>query len=319
MPNNEISITDELRHYFFNGTMVVRLILVNVAVYCTMSLILLLTFLLQTPDTYEWLLNYLMLPAKLGNFIWQPWSLITYMFLHGGFFHILFNMLMLNFFGNIIGDLLGNRRILPLYLLGGLGGALLYLALYQLLPVFRADIDQTYMLGASAAVMAIMGAAATLRPDYTIFLMFIGAVKLKWVALFFVLIDLFTIPQSNPGGHIAHLGGVLVGYLFIKQLQQGSDWSLSINQWLDNLASVFRQTNSPKRNKPQIVRKNEKVIQGNGGFINEPKQNITTRPQRSKAQQEKVDNILDKISQTGYDSLTADEKAFLFNLSNDED
>lgn len=310
-------ILDELRDYFFNGTMVVRLILVNVGVYCVLSFILLLNFLLQTPDTHEWIVNHLMVPAKLSNLAWQPWSLLTYMFLHGGFFHILFNMLMLNLFGNILCDFLGNRRILPLYFMGGLAGALLYVIMFQTLPVFRAELDNAYMLGASAAVMAIMSAAATLRPDYTVLLVFIGAVKLKWIAIFFVLVDLFMIPNSNPGGRIAHLGGVLLGYFFIKQLQKGNDWSVGINRWLDWGASAFEHLNGSKRKVPLMVHKNEKVVQG-GGYIKAHSTTSPPRSTRSKDQQEKVDGILDKISQTGYDSLSAEEKAFLFQFSNDD-
>ena len=318
MSYKEMSIADELRHYFYNGTMVVRLILVNVAVFCVLSLLMLLSFLLQSPDTYEWVVNRLMLPAQLSNIIWQPWSFLSYMFLHSGFFHILFNMLMLNFFGNIIGDFLGNRRVLPLYLLGGLGGGLLYITIYQLFPVFQNDIEHTYMLGASASVMAIIGAAATLRPDYSVFLLFLGAVKIKWIALFFVLVDLFAIPQANSGGHIAHLGGILVGYLFIKQLQAGNDWSEKMNHYFDQIASTFKRWGSPKRPpQPRVVHKSEKVTQGS--YAQNSPNSLPPRPTRSKDQQEKIDYILDKISQSGYDSLSADEKAYLFKISNEND
>lgn len=325
MPNNEMSIVDELRHYFYNGTMVVQLILANAAVFCVMSLLKLLSWLLQSTATYEFLLNKLMVPAKIGNLLWQPWSVLSYMFLHVGFFHILFNMLMLNLFGNILCDLLGNRRILPLYILGGLAGAASYIVLFQLLPVFQSELDSAYMLGASAAVMAVLGAAATLRPDYTILLMFVGAVKLRWIALFFVLIDLFMIPNSNPGGHIAHLGGILLGFAYIRQLQKGSDWSVGINRWFDRIASFWDRLKLGAARKPRMVYKNEKV--NASGYLKSEQtdsrdkataSSTLPRVQRSKDQQERIDRILDKISQSGYDSLSTEEKAFLFYISDDE-
>ncbi|RYU86945.1 rhomboid family intramembrane serine protease [Mucilaginibacter terrigena] len=236
--------------------------------------------------------EYLLLPASLPKLLYRFWTPFTYMFMHAGVLHILFNMLWLYWMGQIFEEYLGNKRTIGLYLLGGLSGGLLFVACYNLLPAFT-SINAAAggpLVGASASVMAIIIATATLLPNYTISLILIGPVKLKWIALFYVIIDFLGIAGANAGGEIAHLGGALFGFIYIKQLQRGNDWIGSINK----LAAA----------KPKM-----KVVSHNGN----------QRKTSSTPKQEEIDRILDKISVNGYDSLTKHEKETLFRASNNNE
>jgi membrane associated rhomboid family serine protease len=220
----------------------------------------------------------------------QPWSLITYMFMHDSFFHILFNMLWLYWIGGILQEYLGNRKVIESYLSGGIFGGLLYIITYNLFPVFKDQISFTYAIGASAGVLAVVVATATLLPDYAISLLFFGPVKLKYLALISIVLDFISIPNGNAGGHIAHIGGALAGFLFIRYLYQRGG-----HLFPDKLFNLFEK-------KP-----NFKVHSGNkmkGHTVN-----ITS--------QQEIDAILDKISKSGYDSLSKKEKEILFKASKD--
>lgn len=318
--NKNLSVFDELRHLFLYGNMVTRLILVNCAVFCLFAIARLLFWGFQVPDIYEYIENKLMLPADWQTLVWQPWSLFTYMFLHATIWHIFFNMISLNIFGNILYDFLGNRKILPLFLIGGVAGGVLYLLTSRLLHISTDFQSDYYLLGASAGVMAIMLAAATLRPDYMVNLVFIGPVKIKWIALVFIAIDLFLMPTQNTGGHVAHIGGAVSGFLFIRQLYAGNDWSLVINRWLDAVVNTFkrRKTKGP-RVAHHTADKGEKVAAHQQvGTKNRIGQNKATLSDSKTEKQAQIDAILDKISKSGYDSLTHEEKEFLFKVSSED-
>lgn len=305
------SILDDLRYQFNHGTMSTKLIFVNIGVFVLFNIgFYLLAFLLEKTDFYRDVSFWFMVPASLKKLLYQPWSIITYMFMHDGILHILSNMLVLFIFGRILNDLLGNRKILPIYILGGLAGIALFLLTYNLFPVFSGNIGTAYLVGASAAVMAVMLAATTLAPDYVIRLWIIGDVKIKYIALVFVMLDLLMIPRDNPGGHIAHLGGALFGYLFIYMLQQGRDWSISFNKMADKVVSLME---TPR---PRVAYKKEVEDNTTRHFKRE---RVSAKRNFDKNKQAKIDAILDKIAQSGYDSLTSDEKAFLFKVSNEDE
>jgi hypothetical protein len=211
------------------------------------------------------------------------------MFMHAGFFHILFNMLWLYWLGQIFEEYLGNKRTIGLYILGGLSGALFYLLAYNFLPAFAGAAYGSTVVGASASVMAIIIATATLLPDYSISLMFIGPVKLKWIAIIYVIVDFISIVGPNAGGEVAHIGGALFGFIYIKQLQRGNDW-------IGAIRGIFKS-----RTKLKVASKN------------------SDRNSNSKPRQEEIDRILDKISQTGYESLNKQEKEILFRASKDNE
>jgi membrane associated rhomboid family serine protease len=236
--------------------------------------------------------EYLLLPAYLPKLLYRFWTPFTYMFMHAGIFHILFNMLWLYWMGQIFEEYLGNKRTIGLYLFGGLAGGLLFVACYNLVPAFTSvnAAANGVVVGASASVMAIIIATATLLPNYAIQLILIGPVKLKWIALFYIVIDFLGIASANAGGEIAHLGGALFGFIYIKQVQRGHDWIEGINKLFVPKAKM-------------------KVVSHSG-----PQRKASGVPR-----QEDVDRILDKISGSGYDSLTKQEKETLFRASNNND
>ncbi|MDZ4844942.1 MAG: rhomboid family intramembrane serine protease [Chitinophagales bacterium] len=288
----------------FNNSIISRIIIINVVVFLLLNIVNVIIF-LSNPDrsisetVTGNMLSWIMLPADTMDLLKRPWTLLTHMFTHYQIFHLLFNMLWLYWFGRIIQEFVGNKKILPLYIYGGLAGAVLLIIAYNIFPGLNPDLPYVKALGASAGVMAIVVAAATLVPDYTVFLFFFGAVRIKFIALFLVILDLVSIPDPNSGGHIAHLGGMLFGYIFIKQLQVGHDWSKPFNNFLDWIANLFT-----KRKQPRVVYKTE-----------------TRQPKKSRPadfsgdQQQRVDEILDKIKHSGYDSLSKEEKEFLFKVS----
>ncbi|MBC8047067.1 MAG: rhomboid family intramembrane serine protease [Fimbriimonadaceae bacterium] len=289
-------ITDIKNKYRY-GSVITKLLLINVLVFVIQSIILLIFTLSGRQEIFTGFLNHFYFPAKLSEFIIKPWSIITFQFLHDplGIFHILFNMLYLYFFGRIILDFLNSRYIFPLYLTGGIIGGLLFMVTYNLSPAFQ---NNAVLFGASASVLAIVVAAATLAPDYTVFLILIGAVKLKYIAFIAILIDIVSISaRSNEGGHLSHLGGALAGFLFIKSYQRGYNWF----NWYFKLEDRIKNYRSRK---PKVV------------YVN-------TAPKKTKSivsddRQKKLDAILDKISKSGYESLNAAEKEFLFTVSKEK-
>lgn len=282
------SIIGDIKHQFRYGNMVMKLIFVNVGVFLFFALLNLLSFLFQDASLYHLLLVKAEMPASLSVLLQQPWSVFTYMFLHTGFFHVLFNLLWFYWFGEIFVLYLGDKKILPLYIIGGISGALVYVLAYNLLPVFKPQIDGSLMLGASASIFAVVFAAATLAPDYEIRLLFIGVVRIKYIALVSLLLDVINIPYGNAGGYLAHVGGAISGYIFIKALQGGVD--------LASVVSVFRRKGKMKVSRGETFSK-------------------TNSAPRTNNEQQRVDEILDKIARSGYDSLSKEEKDFLFNYS----
>lgn len=273
-----------------SGSRVNLLIGINVLVFLIVniaSVVDRLLFQSQLVDYYS--AEFLLMPSYLPKLLTHFWTPITYMFMHAGFFHILFNMLWLYWMGQIFEEYLGTKRTIGLYILGGLSGALFFVAAYNIFPYFALAVNGSTVVGASASVMAIIIATATLLPDYSISLMIVGPVKLKWIAIIYIVIDFLSIAGPNAGGEFAHLGGALFGFIYIKQLQRGNDWIGAIN-------GIFR----PK-SKLKVAAKNSDK--------NSP----------SKPRQEEIDRILDKISQTGYDSLNKQEKEILFRASKDNE
>ena len=226
---------------------------------------------------------------------------MTYMFLHAGALHLLFNMLWLYWFGQLFLSFFSARHLRGLYILGGLSGGLLYMLAYNVFPYFSPYVNASWLLGASASVLAIVVATAVREPEYRVNFMFIGAVRLKYVALFAVVMDLLFVTSGNGGGHIAHLGGALAGWCFAASLRKGTDVTKWINQVFDVLSGGIRLKPSPK--KPKM--KAEK-----GGRTADYDYNA-----RKKQQSEEIDRILDKLKKSGYASLTNEEKKRLFDAS----
>jgi membrane associated rhomboid family serine protease len=303
------SIWQDIRHQYDYGGAHVKLIIINVAVFIAANLLLLFGDLLMQGTYGSKFLLWFMPVADVGALIKKPWSVFTYMFLHERFFHILFNMLFLYWFGNVLKDLIGNAKIVPVYIYGGLAGVFLFILAYNIFPAFSGQL-MTPILGASAGVMAIVWAAATIAPNYTFFLILLGPVKIKWIAVFYVVMDLVQMRHGNPGGHLAHLGGALIGYLFILQLQRGNDWGKPF-YYLEDMITHWRNP-IPKI---KVVHKKEKKVKATTAAGGSSKMSTQMR---TSSKQEELDSILDKISRSGYDSLSPEEKAFLFKVSQED-
>jgi len=298
-----IRLWADIRDTFIRGNnAVAQIITINVAVFAVDLLFrILFRFSESSSRIYDTVTNYVNLPGAFSKFIYQPYSIITYAFMHAGFIHIVFNMLGLYWFGQIVREYIGNRRVWPIFLMGSIAGGLLYLLCYNTIPALQGVSGTTYLLGASAGVLALVVAAATLVPDNQIFLMIIGPVPLKFVAFFYVLLAMAGLAYgSNFGGDVAHLGGAAFGFLFVKQLQKGNDWSNILNRLFDGVVHIFKPRN-PSQGKMKVH------------SVNTANRKAPIQP--SVDTQKRLDEILDKISASGYDALSSDEKEFLFNYS----
>jgi len=288
------NLLQDIKNYFNNNMVLYRLVLINVVVFIGINFFDLFSFLFGWHFSLDRLMrSFFGLEAGISNFIWKPWTIVSYMFLHDDIFHILFNMLFLTWTGKLFSEYLGNQKLSATYFLGGICGGLFYMVAYQIFPAF-ASHDQAILIGASAGVLAVFFAAATLLPNYTTQLIFIGNIKLKFLAIIMFLLYAFSIPSGNAGGHIAHIGGALFGFVSIKFLQSGTD----ITKWFSKLFSFKSRS---RKNMKVVYRSNE-----NADEIYLNKQRMT---------QENLDRILDKINRSGFDSLTADEKDFLYKAS----
>ncbi len=292
-------IVDEIKDIYGRSNMASRFVLINTGAFLLIKILLFFQWGVQASD-FD-LVSWIALPSSFREFILRPWSLFTYMFVHEGFFHILFNMLWHFMAGRIFVELLGPKRFIKTYWLGGLYGGLLYLALYNLLPTLQ--VSNSLLIGASGAVFAIFIGLAAYAPDYVIRLVFLGPVKLKWVAIVFVVFSLPT-ADGNLGGHLAHLGGAIWGYSYAKNLRNGKE----IGNWFDRLAESVMQLFS-RSNRPKM-----KAYKGfSSGTA--PRDDVEFNT-RKKEEQAEIDRILDKISKSGYESLSSKEKAILFKASN---
>lgn len=294
---------------------VVQLILINVIIFLFLLVIEVIFKLSQNEAIYSSVMSYLMMPSDVGKFLTQPWTLITYFFTHTGFFHILFNMLFLYWFGKLIQEFLGSDKVISLYVLGGIFGGLTYLLIYNLLPFFSDRVAASMMLGASAGVFAIVVGAATFMPNYTFFLLFLGPVRIKYIALFYVVLSFANTTGNNAGGELAHLGGALIGFLYIKQLQQGNDWGAWITSFIDGVKGLFKPKQNIKVTYKKENAKSSKWSTYTSSFGKSTSTTTTKTSKGSNVSQAEIDAILDKISDSGYESLSTDEKQKLFNAS----
>ena len=303
-----MSIVQDIRSTFNRrDNALMQLIWLNVLVFASL---ILLKFILKFSSAigyYPTVMTQVQVSSALPVLLRHPWTLLTYAFTHEEFFHILFNMLNLYWFGQLVREYLGDRRLVSIYILGALAGAVFFLLTYNFVPAFQNALGSpTPMVGASAAVTAIIVAGATLLPDYTFMLILIGPVKIKWIAAVVVLISLAGVNGGNPGGEIAHLGGALLGFVFIRQLQAGRDLGRpvqAVGNWFIRLTSrrpTMRVSSSQRRPEPVAA--------------------SASSPARKPAApgqpiQDEIDTILDKISRSGYESLSKDEKQKLFRAS----
>ena len=283
------NLIENIKRRFNLATIAVQMIYINVAIF-------LFTYLFKAVASLmlwnqNWLFDWFALSIDFEQFFTSPWSLITYAFLHGGFLHILFNMIVLFYFGNLFLDFFSKKQFFNYYFIGIIVGGLVFMVSYNYFPALRDK--STYLVGASAGVTAILVGLATKIPNYAMRFRFIGPVKLWYIAVGFIVLDIIQIPMSNTGGHLAHLGGALVGFLLTSQFQGGKKSATAASK-------VFR---SKKQNPLKTVYK---------------KSRSTSTSETDVGKQQKIDSILDKISKSGYETLTKEEKEFLFSVGKKE-
>jgi len=301
--------SDKIRYKLQTATVVEKLIAINVLVFFLFFLFRTIAYLFQLPS--DFLLEWFVFPKEPGEFIFKPWSIITYSFLHGGIWHILSNMLILFFSGIYFLNYFSPKRLLNYFFLGVIMGALVYMLSYNLFPAFQ-SMGRSYLIGASAGVMAVLVGIATYIPNMRVKLLLIGSIKFWYIAAFLVALDIIQIPMSNAGGHLAHLGGAALGYVYTKQLQKGNDIGSWFEKIMDSFASLFKTTERKAKMKT-VYRKNT-----NKKSATEQRKPFSSRKLDKDEKQKQIDAILDKISKSGYDSLSKSEKDFLFKAGKED-
>lgn len=282
-----MSRIDTLRQRFSQFNIAEKLILINVVCFIIPFFLRSIFFLFDLPA--QSFLSFFELPASIGDFIYQPWSLFTYGFLHDSIGHIFWNMLLLYYASQFFLNLFSTQRFINVYFMGILLGGLVFILSYAVFPAFKNQSPQ--MVGASAGVMAVLIFSCTYMPTQEVRLLFLN-VKLMYIGIALVIVDVLQIPTGNAGGHLAHIGGAALGYIYAQQLQNGKDIGSGFERLWKWLATLF--TAQPKM----------KTIHRT------PRRNSKRSVQ---SDQEKIDRILDKISASGYDSLSKEEKELLFN------
>lgn len=291
-----------LYQFYKRQSILFRLIIINVAVFLAISIFdVIYSFGGISRQVYEWIHIQVGLPASFGLFIHKPWTIITYMFVHStaNIFHILFNMLMLYWFGRIFLDFRKEKKIIWIYIFGGISGGLLYMLAYSVIPVLAASRPEFGLIGASASVIAILVATAVLVPDYSVGVLLIGQVKLKYIAIILIIIDVISLKGNNTGGHFAHLGGAIYGLLYTLHIKGLLGFTQRIEFFLSRWKSIIRR-DGVKTLRYKTVRE---------------KKEIKKEAHKAARDQEIIDRILDKISKSGYESLSEEEKDRLFNAS----
>lgn len=288
------AIFTNIKRTFQSGSILAKLIYINVGLFILIRLLAVVLLLFNIKGVP--FLLYMQMPASPTLLLYRPWTVFTYMFTHFGFLHILFNMLWLYWFGQIFLQFFNERQLGGLYILGGLAGGILFMLAYNIFPYFREMSDFSFLMGASASVMAIVFAVSFYRKEYEIHLLLFGKVKLIYLALFTFLIDFLAITSDNAGGHIAHIGGALLGILFATQISKGKDFTKPMNKAIDWFVNIGK-----RKPKMHISYKRPETDQEYNA--------------RKNLSNQELDAILDKLKQSGYESLSAEEKKRLFDAS----
>ncbi|MFN8241794.1 MAG: rhomboid family intramembrane serine protease [Bacteroidales bacterium] len=292
-----MGIWDDIKTTFRKGNSLIRLIYINIGVFLLLTIAGIIGFLLVNPAILDETTRLLSVPSSLNVLLVRPWTVITYMFTHREVLHILVNLLWLYWFGKIFLEYFDQKKLVALYLLGGLSGALVYVLSYNIFPVFATEVEKSIpLLGASASVMAIVIAIAAYVPDYTVSLFLFGRVKIKYIALVIFILTSILDFSVNSGGKLAHIGGALFGYLYTLNYRRGKDMGKWINRILDSIATLLK----PSKKMKVTYRRQADDYEYN---------------RKKTEHQAEINKILDKISKGGYDSLTKSEKDMLFRES----
>ncbi len=295
------NIIDEIKQSFNKGNYLTRLIYINAGVFLVVKLLSVIFTLLGISNIW---ISYLELPAFLQTLLKQPWSIITYMFMHHDFIHLIFNLLTLYWFGKMFIGYFSQKQLVGLYFLGGIGGALFYILAYNFVPSLSSHLFLSYLIGASASVMAIIFALVRYIPDEEVHLALIGPIKLKYLGIAMLVLDVIGTTSINAGGSIAHIGGAVTGYFFAQLIiNSGKDITEPINRVIGWVNDLFKQNKKPKF----TVHRNTSKTDEEWNMENK---------NRKRENNEEIDRILEKIKKSGYANLSDEEKKRLFDLSN---
>ena len=296
---------EDIGRFFREKAVLPRLILASTVIWLAIGIMRVFSFLFKIPDETltNFIVDYLALPADTARLVNQPWTLFTYMFLHLDFFHLLFNMLWLFWFGKIFLEFLTSRQLLAVYMLGGLSGGILYILFYNIFPVFEKSLEMSVALGASASVMAIVTAISLYVPGYSVQLFLFGRIRIFYIALFLFILDFFMIRSNNAGGHIAHIGGAIFGLGYVLVRRKG----MNFNGIID-LSPIRNFFNRFTKKKLRVGYRNPQPSKGRP--LTDDEYNLLKIER-----QKKIDEILDKVKKSGYESLSESEKDLLFRAS----
>lgn len=291
-----MGIRDDIMKTFRKGSNLTKLIYINVFIFILITLASISGFLFNNPAITSKTLNLFSVPASLNSLFLRPWTLVTYMFTHKDIWHILFNILWLYWFGLIFLEYLDQKKLVAVYLLGGVSGALLYIFSFNVFPAFSGVVTESVAIGASASVMAVVVAIAAYVPDHSVNLLILGRIKIKYMALGILILTSFMDFSVNSGGKLAHIGGAFLGYIYIVNLRRGRDIGRGVSRIIDFFATMLK----PRKKMRVTYKKAASDYEYN----------------KSKSEhQARINRILDKISKGGYDSLTKEEKELLFRES----
>lgn len=286
---------EQLKYRFQQFNIAEKIILINVLCFVIPFFLKTIFYLFNQP--FALFLNWFELSSDLNQILFRPWTLVTYSFLHSGFFHLFWNMVLLYFSGRLFLNLFGDKLLLNTYFLGVLIGGGVFVLSYLIFPVFQGI--RPSMVGASAGVMAVFIFVCSYTPDQEVRLVFFN-VKLRYLGMAFVLLDIIQIPTGNAGGHLAHIGGAALGFFYVQQLRRGSDIGAPFEKFLTAFTSFFTK----KKNLRTVYKANHK-------------QAPLKKTKNTEVDQKRIDSILDKIGKSGYESLSKEEKDFLFTAGKD--
>ncbi|WP_264549118.1 rhomboid family intramembrane serine protease [Flavobacterium sp. N2820] len=283
-----MNILDDLKLQYKTGGMVQKLIFWNIGLFLVFTLLDVVLKFSKIDFNY---FDVVALSSNINTFLIKPWTIITFNFFHAGIFHLIFNLLILHFSGRLFNTYFTDKQLFGIYVLGGIFSGITFVLSYFFIG--KAGL----LVGASGAIMAILIATTTYAPFMLLRIPLIGIVKLWHVAFVILFIDLIQLPLENTGGHLAHLGGALFGFIYIKILQSGTDLTKPLSMFLDAIVNIFK----PKNKTPfkKVHRNTTKNV-------------VNSSTSKKDFTQKQIDDILDKISKSGYDSLTKEEKEFLF-------
>lgn len=297
-----MTFIDNLRRHYLSGSLLLRLIYINVAVFLIVRLLMIVSFFggFETGSLMQWLA----VPATWVELLFKPWTLLSYQFTHSDFWHIFFNLIWFYWLGRIFMEFFTPKQLTALYILGGIAGGLMFTAACSVVPA----LSGAWLIGASASILAIVVATAIYTPDYRINLLFLGSVALKWVVAAYILLDLLSLDSSNMGGSIAHLGGALMGVAWGVSIKRGHDLTAWLNAFIDSLVALFSRKKAERDNA-------KKARPNRGNYQASTPDPVDTADEEYRSKEAKLDAALKKIKETGYSALTDEEKEILFSFS----